>query len=457
MNEMLHDWKKQPPVAKWQFFCLLIVVLVELVFLSPMGRMRGYIWIAVDQFLAIPAMAFLMLSIARGMDRKGRAMVVLSFAMVLWVALVQVMREYRGMEKILPGEITLFYAMLLPLAFALDDGKRQWGLYLLCGVFLLEGLRLCLLGGALYFGILPESYASSVYWDGARLVQVNHPTNCATLLLISIAVSLGWCVKTKKLWLRWVLIAWILVQFLVQMLTNGRTSIGLTCLFLGGGVFCLLRGTGWKRASVAFVVGLAVMAGSFLGSQKLFSLHEKAMWQQTPVMHMLEQETEVLETEEQETEETTPSEQVNVQNSLFQDMATLNGRTEIWRAAVLGLVRNPKYLACGTDSVSEVLAEEMNFPTLHTHNSFLEAAYALGLPGLLLVLVITVFGIRSAVILLWKNDDLWKSIIALLVICLLGCGMLEPYLFVGGTTQHFLSILFLSGIGYLHQWTTDTE
>ena len=452
MNEMLRDWKKQTPVAKWQFFCLLIAVLVELVFLSPMGRVLGITWIAVDYFLAIPAMAFLMLSIARGMNRKGRSMMVLSFAMVLWVALVQVMREYRGMEQIIPGEITFFYAMLLPLAFGLDDGKRQWGLGLLCGLFLLEALRLCLLGGALYFGLLPEGYIASVYWDGPRLVQLNHPTNCAAVLLISIAISLGWCLKTKRIWLRWVLIVWILVQFLVQLLTNGRTGIGLTCLLLGGGVFCLIRGTGWKRAPVAFLVGLALMAGLFLGAQKLFSLHEKQMWQQIPVVQMMEQVEE--ETQEQKT---TPSKQVNVQNSISKDMPSLNGRTKIWSAAVLGLVRDPKLLLCGTDDVSAVLSEEISYSPMHTHNSFLEAAYALGLPGLLLVLAITFLGIRAAVVLLWKNEDLWKSVIALLVICLLGCGMLEPYLFVAENNQHYLSILFLAGIGYLHQWTAEKE
>ena len=45
----------------------------------------------------------------------------------------------------------------------------------------------------------------------------------------------------------------------------------------------------------------------------------------------------------------------------------------------------------------------------------------------------------------------------LLVICLLGCGMLEPYLFVAENNQHYLSILFLAGIGYLHQWTAEKE
>lgn len=451
MNELLRDWKKQPSIGKWQFACLLIAVLVELVFLSPMGRMHGLTWVAVDHFLAIPAMAFLMLSIARGINRKGRSTVVLSLAMVLWIALVQVMREYRGFAQILPGEITLFYAMLLPMAFCLEDGKRQWGLYILCGLFLLEGLRVCLLGGMLYFGILPERYEASVYWDGARMLQLNHPTNCAAVLLISIAISLGWCLKTKKRWLQGLLILWILVQFLMQRLTNGRTAIGLTCLLLGGGVFCLIRGTGWKRAPVALLVGLALTAGLFLGSQKLFSIHESRMKQQAQTVQQKEQP------KEEAAQETEPPEQVNVQKSISKDMSSLNGRTRIWKAAIHGLLEDPKLLACGTDDVSAVLSKEVRYGPQHTHNSFLQAAYAMGLPGLLLVLAITFLGIRAAVILLWRNEDLWKSVMAMLVICLLGCGMLESYLFVAENNQHYLSILFLAGIGYLHQWTVEKE
>ena len=81
----------------------------------------------------------------------------------------------------------------------------------------------------------------------------------------------------------------------------------------------------------------------------------------------------------------------------------------------------------------------------------------LGIPGLLLALLISVLAIRGAILLLWKNTDLWKSAIALTLMCLMGCGMLEPYLFVAKNNQHYLTMFFLTGVGYLHQWTMEKE
>ena len=95
----------------------------------------------------------------------------------------------------------------------------------------------------------------------------------------------------------------------------------------------------------------------------------------------------------------------------------------------------------------------MNFNALHTHNPFLEVIYVLGIPGLVLALIITVLAFRGAFIILWRNTDLWKSAVTLSVLCLFGCGLLEPYLFVAKNNQHYLSIFFLTGVGYLHQWT----
>ena len=92
------------------------------------------------------------------------------------------------------------------------------------------------------------------------------------------------------------------------------------------------------------------------------------------------------------------------------------------------------------------------FPVEHTHNSWLEALYRMGYPGLALALVLTAMAVWDAAILLWRNDDVWKSCIALLTLCLLGCGMLEPYLFVVDINCFFLDFLFLMCLGYMNLW-----
>ena len=450
MNETLKSWKREPLVGKWQYFCLLVVAVVELVYMSPQAQKNGLAWVAVDYFLEIPAMAFLLLTIARGIRRQGWSTMLVSLVMLLWIALVQVMRVIRGLEQINPGEITCFYALALPLAFAMDDGERQWGLKTLALVYLLEGLRLCLLAGALYFGILPEGYRASVLWDGARLLEMFHPTNCSALLLISIGLCLGLCLKTNKRWLQGVLIVWILIQFGVQTLTNGRTGTVFTCLLIGAALFCGIRKTGWKRAPLALAAGIVVMAVLFLGSQKLFSAHQKQMTQSV-------QQTQSAEESGQAQEQVQQPQQINAQRSFLQDMFSFNGRTAIWKAAVKGLAENPKIMVCGTDNVAEVLAPNMTFNALHTHNPFLEVIYVLGIPGLVLALLITVLAFRGAFIILWRNTDLWKSAVVLSVLCLFGCGLLEPYLFVAKNNQHYLSIFFLTGVGYLNRWTIGKQ
>ena len=76
----------------------------------------------------------------------------------------------------------------------------------------------------------------------------------------------------------------------------------------------------------------------------------------------------------------------------------------------------------------------------------------MGLPGLAAALVITALTLWSAAVVLWRNMDLWKSCIALLALCLLGCAMLEPYLFVVDVSYHYLDFLFLMCLGYLCLW-----
>ena len=450
MKEMLQDWKRQSAVGKWQYLCLLVMVAFEYAYMSPRGQQYTVIWVGVDYLLEVPAMAFLMLTIARGIRRKGQGMLHICLTMLLWIGLVQSMREVRGLAEINRGEIICFYALALPLAFGLDDGKRQLGLKTIAALYFVEAVRLCLLTGMLYFGTLPEQFRAKVHWDGARLLQMFHPTNCAALLLIGIGTTLAWCLRSKKRWLQVLLVLFALVQFLVLSLTNGRTGTVFTCLLAGGILFCALRKTGWKRAPLALAAGVAVMAVLFVASQKLFAAHQERMEQ--PVAQV--RQVEEAAPQEQAAE---PAEQINNQNSFLHDMLTLNSRTSIWVESVRGLLRNPKILVCGTDDVAGVLSEEGRCFAMHTHNPYLEITYMLGIPGLLLALLISVLAIRGAIILLWRNTDLWKSAIALTLMCLMGCGMLEPYLFVAKNNQHYLTMFFLIGVGYLHQWTMEKE
>lgn len=467
MDEMIPAQKRSAILRYLQYGCLLAVVLAELVFLSPMGQRSGLALVTVDYFLAIPAMAFLMLSFARDIKGKGLAPMVLGLGMLVWFCLAQGFRAYFERALIEPGGMICCYALALPLAFGMEDGQRQRGLKTLALTFLAEGLLLTVLGLGLRFGFLPQDFADTVRWDGARLLQLSHPNNCAVMLMLGIGICLALCFRTKRVWCRAIFVVLALAQFGVQIMNHGRISTVATCLLVGGILFCAIRKTGWKRAPLALAAAVGVMVMMYISAQGLYTLHEKSLIQAS--LQAAQEETEgIAETVQESTGEKDPSlsylpgvkedgtlEVTNTQNDLRQDLANLNGRTAIWKAAIQGAKGDRKLLISGTDDPAAILSENGVPYAQHTHNSFLETLYTLGLPGLLIALAVTLLALRGAALLLWRNEDLWKSSMAMIALCLLACGLLEPYLFTAKYYHHYLNIFFLTVVGYLHQWTVE--
>ena len=485
MKETIQSWKKEPRDKKLQYCCVLVLLLVELMFFSPPVLVTGAAALGVDYFMVIPAGLFLLITLYKGIKRKGRATVVLGFVMAAWAVAVEVLRILFGMDFFAPGETAMYYGLALPMAFALEDEQRQWGITAFALLFVLTGIRLCIQAAGLILGVLPEPYTTFVCWDGPRLQQMFHPTNCAVVLMLGMGFCLALCFRTKKNWVRAVLIILAIAQFGVQCMTNGRNAAGFTSLMVGGFLFCAVRGTGWKRALVALVAGVALTAALFMTSQTMYSIHERRMYDAAL------QQTQTTQTEEADVAEQTQKPEAaheaeaddrldqpeefweqagemlsqiddhavltmeNVQKSLREDLLTFNGRTTIWAEAVDGALRHPTILLCGTDSMVEVLAEGGKTNAEHTHNSYLETLYTLGIPGLVLALAITLLALRAAVLVLWKNTDLWKSCVAVIILCLLGSSMLEPYLFAAKNYHHYICVLFLVAVGYLHQWSLD--
>ena len=50
-----------------------------------------------------------------------------------------------------------------------------------------------------------------------------------------------------------------------------------------------------------------------------------------------------------------------------------------------------------------------------------------------------------------------KWMAAMLTVCLLGCAMLEPYLFVADINYFYLDFLFQMCLGYLWLWRGEKE
>ena len=104
-----------------------------------------------------------------------------------------------------------------------------------------------------------------------------------------------------------------------------------------------------------------------------------------------------------------------------------------------------------------ILSQYNSFRVYHAHNSWLQVLYDMGLPGLLLALVLTVVVVYDALVLLWYNPEPMKSVAALLVLCILGCSFLEPYLFGAYMEKQPIQFLFLLLSGYLDCWRAELK
>ena len=435
----------QAKLRRLQFGCLLAALLMILAFFLLEDRASGVAYLLAERYLTVPAMVFLGVSLCQELPRRNRWHLYAGAAMVVLFFLNQILHQVLEAEAKQVGTFLCAYALCLPFAAATEDAQRQKGLQWMAGLFVAVGVLLTAYGALLLLGAVPGYLRDYVYWDGARFYAMGHPNICATLLMIGLTFCVGFAIQCRKLWARAVLGILALGQFAVLSLTNGRTTIILTCLLLGGIAFCALRGRGWKRLLLAVLAAVVVMAAAFGVSRTLFG------WNQARLVGQRADDVQLEET----TAETVLRPQQH-QGTLLDDMRTLNNRTVIWRNTLIGLEENPRVKYIGTEYVEMILSRYSPGTIYHTHNSWLEALYRMGLPGLGAALVMTVLAVWSAAVVLWRNSDLWKSCVALLTLCLLGCALLEPYLFVVDVSYYYLDFLFLMCLGYLCLWRGET-
>lgn len=139
------------------------------------------------------------------------------------------------------------------------------------------------------------------------------------------------------------------------------------------------------------------------------------------------------------------------QNSIKQDLPTLNGRTKIWKITFEAIMGNPKLLLHGCDNTARLVGE---YGANHTHNSWLEILVRLGLPAFLICVLFTLQALRASIVLiLHRGADLWKKTVAMLEICLLASGFIEPNLFFTEEVWHYVDFIFFLCLGYLIAWS----
>ena len=296
--------------------------------------------------------------------------------------------------------------------------------------------------------------------------------------MIGIAFCLGFCSLSRKSWQKGLWLAIAALLFGTMALTNSRTSILMTCALAGGfAFFAILRKGSWKRFLAGAAAALVLMAALFLISGKVFDAHNQRLAQlrsvsaeapaESPAEVPVETSTEVTavvppsaETITAAPQEPTTREPSAVQGSFLEDLRNLNGRVLVWRAAGEALRNDPRLLIWGTDysGMQITMYHPQGADLAHAHNSWIEILLCLGLPGLAVALVCTLLALWNIAVLLLKREcTLWQKTTALLMICLLGAGFLEPYLFFADRYYHYTDFLFFLCLGYSCHYARQTD
>lgn len=429
-NERITPQRIDTAAGVIQRLCLLVMIAVELLFFLPGERVDNIVYLFLEWRLVDISVLFLAASCCRKYLRQSIWYFLPALLIAAWFYLLRgVHLRLEGTNQD-PGAFVCAYVLCLCFAAAAADEEKIWGLKVMASVFVLTGISFSVYALLQVMNHLPPSLDGFVFWDGCRLGIMGHPNICAAILFAGSGFSTAFFLQAKRQWVRVLLLLVTAVQFCALSLTNSRTTIILACLFFGGTVFCAVRKTGGKRRVSALIAAVAVMAVLFSVSRVLFLTNRAYLLARLGYLPM-----------------------ENGQGDLISDLWTLNGRTEIWAAAMRSLADYPAILLTGTERAGEIISPywaRMN--VLHSHNSWVQTLFQLGLPGLLAALALTGLAAWSIIVLLRRNDCLLHSCVALLILCLMGCAMMEPYLFTVYAQFHYFDFLFMLCLGYLNQW-----
>lgn len=422
------------------------------------GLFPGYGTYLVKGYMMIPCMLFLGSALTQRLSSLAKRCLLLSAAMVLWFVTVQANHFVTGMGNICFGTFFVAYLLAFPYAAVMEDGRKATGLNWIGGFYVAYSLVMVVLAGMLLLDAVPEALASSVIWNGARVSLISHPNGGGCIMMLGIGFSLYFLVRLKKRWEKCILAVLTVLEFLVLVLTNSRTTVFLTSALIGGTVFFLIWNGSWKRFLTGLAAALVLIVALFSLSGKLFEYHTQVQIQKVMEDEKYQNSDSQRIREDKETGKLimyTKGES-GTQGSLAKDMGSLNGRTYIWEAAFTALRDTPSMMIWGTENIAAEISYRNSFPVVNAHNSWIQILMLLGVPGLVLVLVYTLTAVWNAWILVWrKHTDLSQKIVAMLTVCILAAGFLEVYLFTGELL--FTNFIFFLCAGYLLQWNADAS
>ncbi len=352
----------------------------------------------------------------------------------------------------------LFLCFSLPYAFEKEQLERL--AKLLAKVTLIAVTLLSLVGLIAVFAEQVATKFPSIFegigiWEG-RLGLDNHPNRSAPAPALGVIFSILVFKAEKRIWRRVLAVLCGVICFVTLALTVSRTAIIATGFAVGFITFILLREAlrprmrSLFRWSVCALAAVAVVLVIYQGALPVAMLANAAIDQQNEA----DVETQAIV----ETQEEDPSDEEIVERDLS-DADSFNGRTDIWRGVLNGLIQNPKILAFGTGPAmaSEVMAPYFpeGSPVGIFHNSLVGALVAFGVVGLLLILLLLVVIAVASLRLCFGKKEAYPLALRLLPAVLLYTvaeSMMEDFLF-SNLSLNIVCVWFMLAAGFVLRLT----
>ena len=428
------------------------VLILEFLFITLENQFSGLAYYLTEDYLMVPALLFLGFALAGQLTRFARQRLLLAGAAIAWFVLVQIIHKLSGMDTHPIATVFFVYLMAFPFASVAED-KEHVGIRWVGGLFLTASLVLVGYAALLLADLVPASLQQFVFWDGARLHVLWHPNMSACFFMLGMGFAIIFLMQSQNALVKVLLGMAAAAQFVAMAMTNCRTTLLMTGAMLGVIVFLTLLRRFEKKVSgktlriilcvVLLLAALLIAVGFFQAAGAIYQWNNDRLVAIGIANGTVDPKTGILQGD-------------NGQGTLTNDMRTLNGRAYIWKGA-FSAIRDSKVLALfGTEYSGTVISAYSPLQVVHGHNSWIEALMRMGLPGLLLSLAFTALAVWSAAKLVLNPEvELWKKILAILTLCLMATGFLEPYLFITNVYYHVTDWTFFLLTGYLDYWANQ--
>ena len=348
----------------------------------------------------------------------------------------------------------LFLCFSLPYAFDKKTASRVMTALAVATVLAVSFLSIVSLLSVYtkWFSVKFPSFAEGMLFDEGRLRIDNHPNRSAPAQAVAVILVGYLLAQSKKSWQK---VLWLLLGilcFIPLALTVSRTGIIGAGLAIGFEVYLVLQEVLRKKTRAALRVLIGVVAACisivaiYMGSELVGRVNntylariEAAQVQQDALA--VTPSAQPAESAQAPAPTAQPSNTGSAANEVvdrdLSDAVSFNGRTDIWRGVLGGLIQNPKILVIGTGPAvaSKVMSPyfPVNSPIGYFHNSLVAALVSFGVIGLLLTLAFLVlvaiaagklsFGAR------YREAPLAMRLLPAVLLFTFAEGMMEDFLF----------------------------